>query len=237
MDKQKILNDFIEYIEPTSGLIQPNRKEVAPSDNGLLFTGESLIVLKELGIQSVNLEKFFYDQFNKRQKELGLYSRNPWNCPINQQDDYTALAAYDSNIASNIYDYGRRNFWYFNDQKHYPGSHHEKGFFWEAWFGRWIYFPSFIKLAAGYSPSLWNIFVLSLSFLISARDLKSQDGYMLGWIRAYSLKGKSKIIDWSIRHFLNKFKAVYPLGPKQCFSAYSTFPDHPLSKYWDDFIK
>jgi hypothetical protein len=108
-----------EYTDPDGLVCQDRFPGKWASGNGLMQTGYYICLLYALNA----LDKSDIDRFKNTvigcQDEPGLYDRNPGRPDLNAHDDYIGIAGGSVvsglNFHKEIFNYGRKHFWFFDN--------------------------------------------------------------------------------------------------------------------------
>lgn len=154
----------------------------------------------------------------------GLYKRYP-DCTGNNSVDNLVAAAFASKAqALLIYIRGKKMHWSFDVEN--PDE-----FSWRYWYGRFIGFSPFIKMAAGASIGLVGQLLWSLACIFSALSSKQNTSdKLLQYLMNRIVGGRYWLCDRAMEFWRKIMARKYPGGMRDVYAIYYG-PDHPFAKY------
>jgi hypothetical protein len=220
-----------------NGLVSPHRcspLEVNPSGNGVMYTGELMMMLALRGEIDFEDDESFVDAMRTCQVEPGLLKRGPGYRDQEGPDDYYGFAAgcvaTDAiTLADNVVDYGLANFGSFNNED--PGKWTWKSFLWRQ--------PQLIcalYAAADRAPiwifplRLYTAAVIATSCMLA--PLEDTDARRLSWLLLHTMRRTSllcRAAGWFWNRRLRKHYG--PEGMRAVARVYYE-AGHPFAKYW-----
>lgn len=105
------------------------------------------------------------------------------------------------------------------------------GFNTSAWLGRQPTMVAQAKAVAGEELSWWDVIGTRVGFWLGANNASSQDGKVLSWFVAMTVKGKNEKIDKSIKYWVEKFQKQWPNGVGEVLAKYWQNNGHPDIDY------
>jgi len=225
-----VLLSYREYRD-SYGLVHPSPNTI--SHNGIRFTSEALVALKNQGELDSDTKNSFYLAIRACEIEPGLFRRHPTSHLLEQEgpDDYYALGliAYilDAQfIAQRVVNYGTRNKWNFNNVN--PGKLTPSSFL-----GRQQQLVAHLYFASGLKPPLiskiWWLFVVCAALF---NKKENQDGWILTWMLVkVSADVKCRLVQRARKSWIKKFKKVWPYGVGSVLGSYFNNPNHPSAKF------
>lgn len=201
--------------------------------NAVLYTSVYFLILKELSdLQLVDATQL-KEVYAHCSVERGLIDRGKDNLSLETQDDYYGLLGAAQvvvpTIAFDIYYYGKRNWWVF-DNMHLTGL--------SNWFkcclGR---FPGFVGHAkfCAYEPlNIWDKFYWSLGMVLGGLgSKKNTSGRQLEWcmLKAYNNQLQRHFMcSLAATFWMWRLRANYPNLMGDVFESFY-YKDHPFSKW------
>jgi hypothetical protein len=230
--RTEILNHF-HFFEDGFGIVHPTPLTI--SHNGLRFTAEKLFALKFHGCLNESDKIHFRKLFSDFEKPAGLLMRHPYYHVGMQQgpDDYVAAIAASAFLggdqAERIYNYGKKNYFYYNNTD---------SFTWSALMGRQPQLISHMLFAQNKTPNLALRFAWALAVSIGSHSRRGdQDGRMLSYFLIKAAQGKSSFCDKVAAEWSKSLRRVYSKGGiGEVLADYYQNPSHPAAKYlWGEF--
>lgn len=174
---QELQNGYLD----SNGLVTPS-KNSPPSDNGLLYTGQAIMIMDMLG-ETDGIPQLM-DAMRACQIEPGLFNRHPWPRFKSGQegpDDYVAIAAVDMHWAQCLLEYGRKHWYSYNNE--IPGKWTFKSFL-----GRFLSLICHSKLCAGEKPNLFlRIAHFVGTYLTTREEAGATSNRLLAQLMIYKL--------------------------------------------------
>lgn len=237
---------YMDYI----GLIQD--KAGGLSGNGILYTAEAAVRLREVGELDASWRRIFLHAVEKCQMpdELGTpipgyYRRHPdprgFSAHQERQDDYIAIAVLAKlldapYLAEDVLKFGQRRKQIFpplpwpSVRYYYPNENGWDAFFDpRAWLGVYPAMIACLKLACGQVPTPLEreFFEAGISHGPNQKDTTDRDSYVLPWLMK-QLGGTKD----SHRQYDALLERAYPGGVPTLLRAYFLDKNHPLGAEW-----
>jgi hypothetical protein len=253
----QILSELQEYTD-VDGLVHPNHLPGrSASGNGLLYTSEAYIMLKDHGLFDSALREHFLSILASCQVEPGLYRRSPVHPHQQGPDDYKGVAAASGilelpHIAEQILVYGETRPVKFKGLLLSEQSHPawwrvvlDKLFGWvtlyynynnvnpgtvhrSSWLGRQNQLITHLKFAAGRKPGLFaKLYWCAVILNSMSADKNNNDAWIMSYLLVRTAKGKSKLCDF-IGNLWTKTMMTVTEG--RGMGQY--FVVAPIAKYW-----
>jgi len=234
--------EFAQWRDP-AGMVSPfpDRNEI--TGNGLLYTAEAMISLKEMGLLTEQEIKDYIALMAtcKVPGYEGLYNRSPLFLTQESIDDYSGLCAgyhlvgYYEGVEA-ILDYGKKNWFNYNNIN--PGKITAS-----SWL---IRFPQLIaqmymcanKRVPFFLACYYILERLFTTYVSIRKGNRIHDFVLVGLMKSYSARSynkSSRIMNWLIQKtsylFNKRVLQFYPEGYGQAFGDYCKIYEHPLTKY------
>jgi hypothetical protein len=226
----EVRSDFEPFFDP-DGFIGP--KAGQGSGNGLLYTAEYVVILRQLGfLKPADLIKY-ENLCLKCEISPGCYNRSPGDRSQEGPDDYTGVAAASPINADRSLRHGESNFWIYNNNG--KGIRDSSGKInWAAFMGRFPSLLAHMKYGAGRKLGLitwlaWQIAVLGCAL----SDTADQDSWFLTWLLVHTGGQKSMVNRWISKLWVGNLRKQFPGGIQEVFEKYFGF-QHPIAKYAQD---
>lgn len=222
--KKEIFNGWID----TYCLVTPGRGEKGSSQNGVMYTGEFIVILNRLGELTPALKDYWKQRIEKCELHPGHIIRYPGSTEVEGPDNYHGYLA-----AAKLCDPSRAKAFLWYGLTHfglYPTSEKItiKDFMWR--------FPQLIPMAlmaAGLPVGPFRaIFILTLMLHVwSNTPTDNQDARRLGWLLIQTWDGKGLLSKWAVKKWQDKLMKEYPVdGMKEVYHRYYEV-GHPFIEY------
>jgi hypothetical protein len=188
---------FEQYTESRYGLLTDNPRPLGPVGNGLMFTCEAAIVLKERGMLTDHDERTWWRAVGFCRRDEGWFTRAPvgnephYSDP-ERWDDYVAIAAASAVLgkpafAVEIYWFGLRSFYrpfprfpWIKFAGYWPQEPGYRSDDIQCWFWRSPSMRAHFEMCAGRRPWFWNRAVWAIGVAFTGwREPRGQDPWRL----------------------------------------------------------
>lgn len=239
-----MLREEIKPFIDGNGLVTPNQYDgqwKRGSDNGVMFTSEYYIHLKEAG-ELTEADLVGYQQvIESCSVEPGLVARAPGK----QQggpppDDLYAIASASKvlglpHVAGAVARYGVEHNWVFNADR--PGNPHwGQGRDFEAWLGRQLPLICALRAAADLPVAGWLRLATAAVIATSCLGVKTEntDARRLAYHLVRAVEGSGGILDWACKVWWNRLRSDYGDEGMRGVALLYYQGSHPFKKYWSN---
>jgi hypothetical protein len=252
-----IVEKFLSYRDKFGLIqIQPNQT----SQNGLLWTGESIVVMKDNGVLDAETEEMLFQAMNSCLVEPGLLRRSPTNMgDLEAHDDnigYTTAAwlCGRTYLAEDVLQHGLlpiklgpftpRTFlkkatpeqraarpWY---ERILNNLFCEEGYRFNlsAWRGRMPQFVAHLYWATNRKPPLFYRIAQAVVIWDNSK-LKNgghPDTWMLTWLMIRTINGRCWMANWASKQFYLNMARIF--GTEGLKGLHYIGGGHPINTYW-----
>jgi hypothetical protein len=207
-----------------------NNPDGIPDGNTLLYLGTRIVILKELGLLTDEDVTGFKLAVYRSWHKIGVLNRGWGREDAQAHDDYIGVMAAAKicapEIAKSIVEYGKRNYWYYNN----------KGVsrFFSALFIRMPGIVQHFKSAAGEPLNSFDEFMIDIDLMFTTfRPANEVSGRILDWlkIKTMDLNQHPELIG-VVEAWKADIKRKYPKLMGDVFAKYFG-EKHPFAIYMD----
>lgn len=214
MKREDVVKDFNPYWNQYNSLnIYSKNNPEQDNGNALGYSAHYYSILSRNNLVEQSDKDKFKNMISVYWKTPGLLNRKPNDEWCQAFDDYEFVchAAHmigETQVPEQIYQYGKNNFWYFNNTS-------DKTFRLKYFFNRRPGFTTHVKLCAGRTPNILErlFWAVGIALFGANSDVTNTSGKVreFMYILNYEKSGiKSWVMDLAVKHWRNKMSKMYP---------------------------